>query len=134
MCIRDSPSGSGGAVRSSLELILVSFCLQRFTLCVFVCQGFVSVHCQEKCVVEFHRDCWTLQKSAVLDVRLDKVDAKTAASCCRCCCCGQCVYEPVCLKPFSSRWQHHQLIVTTAAATLQQLGPLTMTATPIQSL
>ena len=39
-----------------------------------VCQGFVSVHCQEKCAVEFHRDCWALQKSAVLDVRLDKVD------------------------------------------------------------
>jgi len=24
-------------------------------------------------MVEFHRDCWTLQKSAVLDIRLDKV-------------------------------------------------------------
>ena len=32
----------------------------------------MSVHCQEKCAVEFHRDCWSLQKSAVLDLRLDK--------------------------------------------------------------
>jgi len=45
-------------------------------LCVVICQGFVSVHCQEKCVVEFHRDCWSLQKSAVLDVRLDKVNCR----------------------------------------------------------
>ena len=48
-------------------------CCTTLIKMLLYCQGFVSVHCQEKCAVEFHRDCWTEQKSTVLDVRLDKV-------------------------------------------------------------